>query len=185
MAATAPPMTAARASSLRTLVIALTAFFTVVDLFATQAILPRLAHSYRVTPAAMSVAVNASMLGMTIAGLGENCSAKDQAGAFAAYITGNVASNLPGRFVAANVAGHLGLETNFYLFALFNLAGAARRVGNDRSRAADGTHGRNAGRVRRGPPARSLRRACWRNSASAFASCSPSSASSRPSTSSR
>ncbi len=169
---------------LRALVIALTAFFTVVDLFATQAILPILAHSYRVTPAAMSVAVNASTLGMAIAGLlvalfsqhidrrigivaslvllavptallahapdlmvfswlriaqglcmstafslmlaylGEHCSAEDQAGAFAAYITGNVASNLVGRFIAAAVAGDLGLATNFYLFAILNLVGA-------------------------------------------------------------
>lgn len=166
MAATAPPMTAARASSLRTLVIALTAFFTVVDLFATQAILPLLAHSYRVTPAAMSVAVNASTLGMAIAGLGvalfsrhlprragivvalvllavpttllayapglhvfallriaqglcmstaftltlgylgENCSAEDQAGAFAAYITGNVGGHDAGRRGHLLRAGH-------------------------------------------------------------------------------
>jgi len=159
-------MTAARASSLRTLVIALTAFFTVVDLFATQAILPLLAHSYRVTPAAMSVAVNASTLGMAIAGLGvalfsrhlprragivvalvllavpttllayapglhvfallriaqglcmstaftltlgylgENCSAEDQAGAFAAYITGNVGGHDAGRRGHLLRAGH-------------------------------------------------------------------------------
>ena len=170
---------------LRALIIGLTAFFTVVDLFATQAILPILAHAYRVTPAAMSVAVNASTLGMAIAGLfvalfsqhidrrigivaslvllaiptallahapnlttfswlrisqglcmstafslmlaylGEHCSAEDQAGAFAAYITGNVASNLVGRFIAAAVAGDLGLATNFYLFAGLNLLGAA------------------------------------------------------------
>ena len=172
-------------SRLRALIIGLTAFFTVVDLFATQAILPILAHAYRVTPAAMSVAVNASTLGMAIAGLlvalfsqhidrrigivaslvllaiptallahapdlttfswlrisqglcmstafslmlaylGEHCSAEDQAGAFAAYITGNVASNLVGRFIAAAVAGDLGLATNFYLFAGLNLLGAA------------------------------------------------------------
>ena len=172
-------------SRLRALIIGLTAFFTVVDLFATQAILPILAHAYRVTPAAMSVAVNASTLGMAIAGLlvalfsqhidrrigivaslvllaiptallahapdlttfswlrisqglcmstafslmlaylGEHCSAEDQAGAFAAYITGNVASNLVGRFIAAAVAGDRGLATNFYLFAGLNLLGAA------------------------------------------------------------
>ncbi len=179
-------MTSAAAHArLRALIIGLTAFFTVVDLFATQAILPILAHAYRVTPAAMSVAVNASTLGMAIAGLlvalfsqhidrrigivaslvllaiptallahapdltifswlriaqglcmstafslmlaylGEHCSAEDQAGAFAAYITGNVASNLVGRFIAAAVAGDLGLATNFYLFAGLNLLGAA------------------------------------------------------------
>ncbi len=171
-------------AALRSLIIALTAFFTVVDLFATQAILPLLVHAYQVTPAQMGVAVNASTLGMAVAGLavamfsrhldrrigivvslillavptallahapdltvftalrvaqglcmataftlmlaylGEHCSAADQAGAFAAYITGNVASNLVGRFIAAGVAGHLGLATNFYLFAGLNLIGA-------------------------------------------------------------
>src|SRR5262245_45079699 len=53
----------------RTLVIGLIAFLTVVDLFATQAILPSLAQFYQVTPAAMSLAVNASTMGMAIAGL--------------------------------------------------------------------------------------------------------------------
>src|SRR5207247_9881208 len=53
----------------RTLVIGLTAFLTVVDLFATQAILPTLARAYHVTPAAMGLAVNASTVGMAIAGL--------------------------------------------------------------------------------------------------------------------
>ena len=170
--------------SLRSLVIALTAFFTVVDLFATQAVLPLLAHAYGVPPAMMGIAVNASTLGMAIAGLavalfsqrldrrlgvvaslfllaiptallahapslevfailrilqglcmatafsltlaylGEHVSAQDQAGAFAAYITGNVASNLVGRFVAANVAGGFGLANNFYLFAGLNIIGA-------------------------------------------------------------
>lgn len=169
---------------LRTLVIGLTAFLTVVDLFATQAILPSLARFYQVTPAAMGVAVNASTLGMAVSGLavaflsrrinrrfgvlvslallsiptallavapdlasftalriaqgvfmaaafaltlaylGEQCSAKDAASAFAAYITGNVASNLVGRLLSAGVADHLGLAANFYLFALLNLAGA-------------------------------------------------------------
>src|SRR5689334_8719538 len=54
---------------LRTFVIGLTAFLTVVDLFATQAILPSLTRAYGVTPAAMGVAVNASTLGMAAAGL--------------------------------------------------------------------------------------------------------------------
>jgi MFS transporter, YNFM family, putative membrane transport protein len=47
-------------------VIGLIAFFTLVDLFATQAILPLLVHRYGVSPAAMGVAVNASTLGMAI-----------------------------------------------------------------------------------------------------------------------
>ena len=170
--------------ALRTVVIGLTAFLTVVDLFATQAILPSLTRAYHVTPAAMGFAVNASTMGMAVAGLivsvfsqhidrrfgilvslallsiptallaiapdlttftvlriaqglcmasaftltlaylGEECSAADTGGAFAAYITGNVASNLIGRLVSAAVADHLGLAWNFYFFAALNLAGA-------------------------------------------------------------
>ena len=53
----------------RTAIIGLIAFLTVVDLFATQAILPSLAQAYRVTPAAMGFAVNASTMGMAVAGL--------------------------------------------------------------------------------------------------------------------
>jgi YNFM family putative membrane transporter len=50
----APPTTQADAGALfRIVVIALTAFLTVVDLFATQAILPSLTRHYGVTPAAM------------------------------------------------------------------------------------------------------------------------------------
>jgi predicted MFS family arabinose efflux permease len=169
---------------LRSIVIATTAFLTVVDLFATQAILPSLAAAYQVSPAAMGFAVNASTMGMavaslavallsaridrrrgilaslvllaiptallavapdlttftllriaqgifmasaftlTLAYLGEQCSAADSAGAFAAYITGNVASNFIGRLVSAGLADHLGLAGNFYSFALLNLAGA-------------------------------------------------------------
>jgi MFS transporter, YNFM family, putative membrane transport protein len=170
---------------LRSLVIGLTAFLTVVDLFATQAILPLLARRYQVTPATMGFAVNATTMGMATAGLivgffsphidrrrgilislallavptsllasapdltiftilriaqalcmasaftltlaylGEQCSAMDAGGAFAAYITGNVASNLVGRLVSASVADTFGLASNFYFFALLNLAGAA------------------------------------------------------------
>ena len=169
---------------LRSLVIGLTAFLTVVDLFATQAILPSLTRHYHVTPAAMAFAVNASTMGMAVAGLivgffspridrragillslallaiptsllavapnltaftilriaqglcmasafaltlaylGEQCSSMDAGGAFAAYITGNVASNLIGRLVSAAVADTLGLASNFYFFAALNLAGA-------------------------------------------------------------
>jgi predicted MFS family arabinose efflux permease len=168
----------------RTIIIGLTAFLTVVDLFATQAILPSLAKAYNVSPAAMGFAVNASTMGMAVAGLlvgffsrsidrrlgilislcvlavptallavapdlttftilrivqglcmasaftltlaylGEECSAMDAGGAFAAYITGNVASNLIGRLVSAGVADHLGLAANFYFFSALNLAGA-------------------------------------------------------------
>jgi len=171
--------------ALRSLVIGLTAFLTVVDLFATQAILPSLTRHYGVTPAAMGFAVNASTFGMAVAGLvvgflsphidrrtgillsltllaiptsllatapnlavftglrvaqglcmasafaltlaylGEQCSTMDSGAAFAAYITGNVASNLVGRLISAAVADGLGLAWNFYFFAALNLAGAA------------------------------------------------------------
>ena len=180
------PLAPSRAvSAWRGAAIALTAFLTLVDLFATQAILPSLTVAYGVSPAAMGTAVNAATFGMAAAGLlvaafgrridrragilaslallalptallahapglagftalrvvqglcmataftltlahlGERCSARDAAGAFAAYITGNVASNLLGRFAAAGIADHLGLAWNFYVFAGLNLAGAA------------------------------------------------------------
>src|SRR3954454_15933619 len=54
---------------LRSVIIGLMAFLTVVDLFATQAILPSLTRHYNVTPAAMGFAVNASTMGMAVAGL--------------------------------------------------------------------------------------------------------------------
>ena len=66
----------------------------------------------------------ASAFTLTLAYLGEHCSAADAGGAFAAYITGNVASNLVGRLVSAAVADHFGLASNFYFFAALNLAGA-------------------------------------------------------------
>jgi predicted MFS family arabinose efflux permease len=169
----------------RNLLIGLAAFLTLVDLFATQAILPALAQAYGVGPAAMGLAVNAATLGMALGALGvaffsrrlerrlgvmlslaalsvptallavapdllwfsalrvaqgvfmagafaltlsylaEQCSAAETAGAFAAYITGNVASNLFGRLMSAAFVDHLGLAGNFYLFAALNLAGAA------------------------------------------------------------
>src|ERR1700745_2746516 len=51
------------------LLIGLVAFLTVVDLFATQAILPALTRTYATTPAVMSFAVNANTIGMALAGL--------------------------------------------------------------------------------------------------------------------
>jgi MFS transporter, YNFM family, putative membrane transport protein len=169
---------------LRAFTIGLTAFLTVVDLFATQAILPALTSAYGVSPAAMGFAVNASTIGMaagglavalfgrrldrrrgillslavlaiptallatmpslpsftalrivqglcmstafalTLAYLGDHAGAADTASAFAAYVTGNVASNLFGRLLAAGVVEHLGLSANFYVFAALNLSGA-------------------------------------------------------------
>src|SRR5262249_30802838 len=55
--------------TLRTAITGLIGFLTLVDLFATQAILPSLARAYGVTPAAMGFAVNASTMGMAAAGL--------------------------------------------------------------------------------------------------------------------
>jgi len=53
----------------RSSIVALIAFLTLVDLFATQAILPSLARAYRVTPAAMGFAVNATTIGMAVSSL--------------------------------------------------------------------------------------------------------------------
>ena len=180
----AMPMHGHHAGTLeRTVLIGLIAFLTVVDLFGTQAILPALARSYGVTPAAIGFAVNATTMGMavaclgvayfshridrrrgilisltllaiptallaiapnlatftvlriaqglcmasaftlTLAYLGEHCSAMDAGGAFAAYITGNVARNLFGRLLAAGLADHLGLPATFLSLAGLNLLG--------------------------------------------------------------
>ncbi len=54
---------------LRSFLIGLIGFLTLVDLFAAQAILPSLVEAYGVTPAEMGVAVNASTFGMAAAGL--------------------------------------------------------------------------------------------------------------------
>jgi len=51
------------------LLIAVIGFLTLVDLFATQAILPSLAQAYNVAPAKIGLAANASTLGMAISGL--------------------------------------------------------------------------------------------------------------------
>jgi MFS family permease len=220
----------------RSVVIALTAFLTLVDLFATQAILPMLTAHYGVTPGQMGLASNASTFGMLVSGLavgyfsssidrrrgilislvllaipttllayapnlavfavlrvlqglcmasaftltlaylGEHYSAQDSASAFAAYITGNVASNLVGRLLSAGVADHFGIAANFYFFATLNLLGALPSMSPWR-------------RPRRcAPPAPawaptsppgsciSRTRRCVRASPSASASCSPSSA---------
>lgn len=174
-----------RGASWRHASIALMAFLTLVDLFATQAILPSLAAHYRVGAAAMGLAVNASTFGMALGALAmafagrridrrlgvsaalavlavptlalafapdlttfavlrvvqglamstafalalsylaEHCSAQAAAGAFAMYVTGNVASNLFGRLFSAALADHFGLAANFQVFAAMNLAGAA------------------------------------------------------------
>ncbi|MDL2406808.1 MFS transporter [Rhizobium calliandrae] len=62
---------------------------------------------------------------LTAAYLSERFSAGKAAGALAAYVTGNVASNLFGRILSAAVAGIGGLSLNFLMFAVLNLLGAA------------------------------------------------------------
>ncbi len=53
----------------RSLTVGMIGFLTLVDLFATQAILPSLARAYMVSPAQIGIAANASTIGMAIAGL--------------------------------------------------------------------------------------------------------------------
>jgi MFS transporter, YNFM family, putative membrane transport protein len=68
----------------------------------------------------------ATAFSLALAHLGERYGAGPAAAAaFAAYITGNVASNLVGRLVSASVADRFGLDGNFVAFAALNLAGAA------------------------------------------------------------
>ena len=225
----------------RMVVIALTAFLTVVDLFATQAILPTLTRAYGVdagadgawpsmpapsawpspvSPSAISqpqastagaasssaspclsiptlllaFAPNlaifavlrvvqglfmASAFTLTLAYLGEHCSAAGFGTAFAAYITGNVATNLFGRLISAAVADHFGLAAEFLSLRRASIcAGAVLVYFTVRAHAADA-----AGHGRRWAPtsaalAAHLRNpaACARASASASASSSPSSA---------
>jgi predicted MFS family arabinose efflux permease len=167
----------------RNIFIGLVSFLTLVDLFAAQALLPALAKAFAVSPAVMSSAVNASTLGMALAGLAVACfarrvdrqkaiglsllvlalptlalsmtsdlttfallrvaqgtlmataftftmtylteslSAQETAHALAAYVAGNVASNLFGRIMAAAAADHLGLGGAFVMFAALNVTG--------------------------------------------------------------
>lgn len=169
----------------RRVAIGVISFLTLIDLFAAQAILPKLAAAYRVSPSAMGFAVNASTIGMAAAGifvalvsdrldrrrgivasltllsiptallalqpdlatftalrivqgvfmsaaftltlayLSEYAGPEGAAAELAAYVTGNVASNLVGRFVSAALTDHFGLAANFLVLAGLNLAGAA------------------------------------------------------------
>ena len=61
---------------------------------------------------------------LTLTYLSEVCTLTAVGGAMAAYITGNVASNLFGRLLASGIADHLGLAESFVGFAVLNLAGA-------------------------------------------------------------
>ncbi len=62
---------------------------------------------------------------LTLTYLSEECSITALGGAMAAYITGNVASNLFGRLLASELANDFGLAHSFYGFAVLNLMGAA------------------------------------------------------------
>ena len=117
---------------------------------------------------------------LTLAWLGE-ARRRWAGGAFAAYITGNVASNLVGRLVAATVTDGFGLAGNF-ISSPVSIWRVPRWRGSrcgERTPPAPG---------RRSPLARRVRSAfstcrCCPGSGSASASCSPSSASSPTSTS--
>lgn len=61
---------------------------------------------------------------LTMAYLAEECTPIQATGALAAYITGNVASNLAGRLISANLVEAIGVSSSFYVFAALNLAGA-------------------------------------------------------------
>ena len=223
---------------LRTIVIGLTAFLTVVDLFATQAILPSLdaglwRHARRrwasrsmparwawrspgspsrcsaqridrrlgilvslallaIPTALLAVAPDlatftvlrvvqglcmAAAFTLTLAYLGEQCSAADAGGAFAAYITGNVASNLVGR--SGLGGGRRSPRARLEFLFLRCAQSRRRRAGlfHGRRRRRRWTRGARSPhrRSRRGSSICAIRR-CAPPSASASASCSPSSA---------
>jgi predicted MFS family arabinose efflux permease len=61
---------------------------------------------------------------LTVAYLAEHFSPTQSAGALAAYVTGNVASNFFGRILSAAVADSFGISVNFLTFAALNIAGA-------------------------------------------------------------
>ena len=67
----------------------------------------------------------ATAFALTIAYLAERAGRIDTASAFAACITGNVASNLVGRLAAASIVDIAGIGPTFLAFAVLNLAGAA------------------------------------------------------------
>ncbi|MEM6588405.1 MAG: MFS transporter [Pseudomonadota bacterium] len=61
---------------------------------------------------------------LTLTYLSEQCDVTAAGGAMAAYITGNVASNLFGRVLAVSTADWVGLAGSFWSFAALNLMGA-------------------------------------------------------------
>lgn len=61
---------------------------------------------------------------LTLTYLSEQCDVTAAGGAMAAFITGNVASNLFGRLLAVSAADLVGLAASFWVFAALNLLGA-------------------------------------------------------------
>lgn len=168
----------------RSTIVAMIAFLTLIDLFGSQALLPRLVVAFDADPGLMGLAVNASTFGMAASGLAvawfadridrkrgiwislallsvptfllgladtvetfmalrviqgvfmaaaftltmtylsEQCDVTAAGGAMAAFITGNVASNLFGRLLAVSAADVVGLAGSFWVFAALNIAGA-------------------------------------------------------------
>ncbi|MEO1776445.1 MAG: MFS transporter [Pseudomonadota bacterium] len=168
----------------RMMLVGLIAFFTLIDLFAAQALAPQLTEAYGTDTASMGLALNMAAVGMAVAGLtvawfsdridrrlgiwvslvvlavptallavvddlvlftvlrviqgacmataftltmtflSEECDLTAAAGAMAAYVSGNVASNLFGRLMASEVAAGIGVFDTFYVFAALNLVGA-------------------------------------------------------------
>ncbi|MEM6680516.1 MAG: MFS transporter, partial [Pseudomonadota bacterium] len=168
----------------RSTIVAIISFLTLIDLFGSQALLPRLVAAFETDSATMGFAVNAATFGMAISGLAvawfadridrkrgiwislaclsiptallgvvdnvslflmlrvaqgifmaaaftltmtyfsEQCDVTAAGGAMAAYITGNVASNLFGRLMAVSAADGFGLSGSFFAFAVLNLLGA-------------------------------------------------------------
>jgi predicted MFS family arabinose efflux permease len=106
----APPLPSLSAG--RSLLIAVIGFLTLVDLFATQAILPSLAEAYGVRPSEIGVAANASTLGMAIAGL--------LVGAFSGAVERRRAIALSLLFLAIPTAA-LAFVSDLFVFALLRV----------------------------------------------------------------
>jgi len=169
----------------RSTILGVVSFLTLIDLFGSQALLPRLVVAFEADAGTMGFAVNAATIGMAVSGLivawfadridrkrgiwvslaclsvptlglglvddvttftllriaqgvfmaaaftltmtylSEQCDVTAAGGAMAAYVTGNVASNLFGRMMAVSTADGFGLSGSFFAFAGLNLAGAA------------------------------------------------------------
>jgi predicted MFS family arabinose efflux permease len=67
----------------------------------------------------------ATAFSLSLGYLADEYGSASSGGAIAAYVAGNVASNLIGRLIAAVAADQLGVATTFQAFALLNLLGAA------------------------------------------------------------